>query len=282
MSWAGFTLIELLVVIAVIAILAALLLPALAAAKWRADSAVCKSNLRQIAVGGRLYVDDYGAYPVTAGMNDVDWRSFDFLFVRVGSLPPPIVTRDPFPKWATNLQAAGQSVWICPGFRRIKQAINYYGAPQMGSYGYNVGGDTSYGLLFDPVTFPQYTLTTGPPPVRESQVVAPSDMIEFGDDIFSRTWLPPSTQVSADPWLCHGISGVGQRQNRAILQGQPSDDPTVPLYAQRHGGRWNIAFCDGHVENLRAKDLFDTSRSEQMRRWNRDHEPHLDLLPPPP
>jgi prepilin-type N-terminal cleavage/methylation domain-containing protein len=59
----GFTLIELLVVIAIIAILAALLLPALSRAKESAQSAKCKSNVRQLALGMLMYVEDSRSYP---------------------------------------------------------------------------------------------------------------------------------------------------------------------------------------------------------------------------
>jgi prepilin-type N-terminal cleavage/methylation domain-containing protein/prepilin-type processing-associated H-X9-DG protein len=55
----GFTLIELLVVLAVIAILAAILLPALSGAKARAQHVVCLNNLKQLTLAWLLYVDDH-------------------------------------------------------------------------------------------------------------------------------------------------------------------------------------------------------------------------------
>jgi len=54
----AFTLIELLVVISIIAVLAALLLPALARAKQRGQRAGCLSNLKQIGVSFTLYLND--------------------------------------------------------------------------------------------------------------------------------------------------------------------------------------------------------------------------------
>jgi prepilin-type N-terminal cleavage/methylation domain-containing protein/prepilin-type processing-associated H-X9-DG protein len=56
---AGFTLIELLVVVAIIGILASILFPVFARARENARRASCISNLKQIAIGAQLYLQDY-------------------------------------------------------------------------------------------------------------------------------------------------------------------------------------------------------------------------------
>ncbi|MCD6351947.1 MAG: prepilin-type N-terminal cleavage/methylation domain-containing protein, partial [Armatimonadetes bacterium] len=55
----GFTLIELLVVIGIIAILAAILFPVFARAREKARQASCLSNLKQLALGFLMYIQDY-------------------------------------------------------------------------------------------------------------------------------------------------------------------------------------------------------------------------------
>lgn len=58
----GFTLIELLVVIGIIAVLAAMLMPALESARKRARRIVCISNLGQVGLGTMMYMNDFDEY----------------------------------------------------------------------------------------------------------------------------------------------------------------------------------------------------------------------------
>ncbi len=61
----GFTLLELLVVVSVIALLVALLLPAMEMAREAANTSVCGSNMKQIGMGLHLYVHDHdNLFPV--------------------------------------------------------------------------------------------------------------------------------------------------------------------------------------------------------------------------
>jgi prepilin-type N-terminal cleavage/methylation domain-containing protein len=102
----GFTLIELLVVISIIAILAAMILPALAAAKSASHSAACKNNLRQLGLAIRFYVDDTGVYPQT-----VDY---------------PAQPQTPIWHALIQSQLGGLDDWIlwkCPARRKTPDAI---------------------------------------------------------------------------------------------------------------------------------------------------------------
>ena len=81
----GFTLIELLVVIAIIAILAAILFPVFAKAREKARTASCQSNLKQLSLSVKMYVQDYDErYPV-ANINDATstfWSQIVYPYVK--------------------------------------------------------------------------------------------------------------------------------------------------------------------------------------------------------
>jgi prepilin-type processing-associated H-X9-DG protein len=51
---------------------------------------------------------------------------------------------------------------------------------------------------------------------------------------------------------------------------------------KRHFGKWNAAFCDGHVQIYKTKELFDYRNDAGLSLRNKDNLPHREIVPSVP
>jgi prepilin-type N-terminal cleavage/methylation domain-containing protein/prepilin-type processing-associated H-X9-DG protein len=134
----AFTLVELLVVIAIMAVLTALLLPALSRARQAATTIRCAANLRQVGQMFSLYANDYpGFYPPVNWKHDLDPSIPNFnSYGMVHCLGPYMGKREwagislgsPYIfQWNSSSQVAFRSsVFVCPEYLPTGYTIQPY------------------------------------------------------------------------------------------------------------------------------------------------------------
>lgn len=252
---AGFTLLELLIVIAVIAILAALLLPALAQATAKAKRVYCAGNLRQLGLALSMYADQAERYP----------RCFDVL---TGGA----YTWSTVSLWqAALLPHVGQSmrVFNCPAF----PATNYWTTmPSPAGYNFptNIQGDRPccYGLnamgLAQGNGFAySLGLQSSQSPLcgrKPGEIKVPADMIAIGDEC-----LP---NPDPRPPLCNKLVWWGILTPFLVRDtiGGLTETATSTVHSQ--GG--NMVFLDDHVEWALWQRWIGSETAR--RRWDYDAE----------
>jgi len=249
----GFTLIELLVVISIIALLIALLLPALNSARVEGRAMLCMANLRQIGIAQAGHVSDHNEYmPITRG-----WGA-NYYFSGSGN----------YIGWVTGLAHHGylpaastttrQGVWYCPDKALFTEgstagywphARSHYAQTRLAGIA-DTGNFNLYPNPFSDVTtrFVQYrNNSTGP--YRDNEIRRPSQKIRVAEGHMSRNAV------------------TGHFNHMDFFQASHDRSPGVLQYSDTypnvqfplHNRTSPLLMFDGHVQRFRHET--DTNAS---------------------
>ena len=239
-SLRAFTLIELLVTISIIALLIGILLPALGAARDHGQSVKCLSNVRQIAIASSAFATDHSGYTYPTSMMYSGTPYFRAL--QDGGYIPETSQVHRCPKdddegnldgWADNVK--GDQV------RVTSYAMNGYFAPNHDPYG--TPGTDDRGISLEDV-------------IDASKKIYAAEIVETNDrDHFMPMYWGTGAAVHPGPGL------MMARPSQLDAAGVPN-----VIIRDRHEGKSNFAFADGHGALHDFNDTWDDTIADRADR----------------
>ncbi len=237
-----FTLLELLIVIAIIAILAALVLPALQKSVEYAKTIKCTGNLKNNLTFSQIYLDDNNDWWTGAAISDTDITAWYVNLSKAGYVNGPVTRNE------VKLNTKFNPVFYCPLLpRNAKQdwVQQGYGTPNVGFSSLLTNGrnykTTSISMNRD--THPSGNAT------RTS--ISPAE----------RIWLGDSGSFTVD----YGVTAPASVRYRGTSGAAATT--SAGLAYPIHAGRFNVGSFSGHVSTIRPIELRSWYMPESDNAW---------------
>lgn len=232
----AFSLIELLIVVAIIALLTAILVPALSLARQSAQQTVCATNLRGLGLANFLYAGGHDGFfvPGAPDINDGFGGTIRWHGVRVS----PGVSSNPEDNKFDPTKGPLSPYFLDGKMKECRSFKNYvqsgeHNAYESGSggYGYNntyVGSRTRWGG----------GIASG---ARDTEIKRPAGTIMFADAAMAQADAN-GEYLTEESFVYSPYSLNGQE----VMRSWGLASPTMHF---RHQGQADIIWCDGHVDS---------------------------------